>query len=1358
MEAREVIRFLSYKMTEFQLFDEITVNLLIGSVFLLVVFTLMIYFIRKIRKKEKEPVAVSPVLPKPRFRKRDKMIFYGKKMLRKVKQLSEARDEGYRRTIRKRQKVMFNFAKQLVGFDESEPERQLKEPPAAFLEADAAEVDFSEPRLPPEVIYMLKSVRVFGHFEKPLFFELVKYIETKFVPANALLFRQGHVDDSIYVVQSGKLRVSLVEKDGTELPMKDVSQGDSLHSVLSILDLLTGHPMPVPQIRARALVDTHVLRLPGKAFQEVFEQNPESLVRVVQIIILRLQQVTFTALHGFLGLSYELISSSTPSSRRIQPSGTTSRTRPVDTTESPRGALKKPQTLETAGADASNGSSAAASPDSGLASFSAGSDPKGSYRSPNDFDAACGRARVVTLGEPSGASRSATFECGSDSEPSPTSLDARFDFATGGLSMEVDEDDELLQTATREIAKKLEIPVESLESRVNIAVIPSGTFLIHQGDHDVNLHFVLTGALEVTQRSMSEAKDRYDDVLYTAVPGEFLGEMAVITGEPSFFSAKAINQCHVAIITKTIFYSIMRERPRVILNVACSLVQHLSPFLRQIDYALDWMHIEAGRAVYRQGEQSNCIFIVLNGRLRSVVTLEDGKKELVSEAGRGELIGLVEVLTQSPRATTVHAIRDTEIAVIPDGLLNTIKRYFPQVVSRLIHLLGERLLGQYRRGVGRTETLLENHRPVDNQIFGGSNLGTVAVIPASTSVPLSNFSFEVSLALQAIGPTLLLTSNFVRNTLGSSALDSINEYRLASWLGQQEDLHRMVLYQADTYMSAWTKRCIRQADCILIVGSADEDPAVGQLELQLEGLQVRAQKELILLHRTVDSSHRISGTVHWLNARGWISAHHHVRCPKKIFSKRFLADRYARSPASYNLPARSSDFARLARRLTGTSIGLVLGGGGARGLSHVGVIKTLEENGIPVDMVAGTSMGAFVGAAFAEYGDVTKMTQKVREWSWDMNSMFTKILDLTYPFTSMFSGSGFNASIRSSFGERQIEDLLLPYFCITTDITSSRMRVHTDGSLWRYVRASMSLSGYLPPLCDPKDGHLLLDGGYVNNLPADVMKKMGAQTIIAIDVGSEYHGELMNYGDQLSGWWLLWNRWNPFAETVRIPDMAEIQSRLAYVSCVQQLEEVRESSNYEYIRPPINRFKTLDFGLFDEIVEVGYQHGKTVIGEWTKKSRLQEILQEQPSRTHIHPTEKPHSSHKHGKSFSDLAEKISRIEPPVRSLSYEDWRPYGRDSEVIYGSSAPETRNMFRGISEDEDDDEEVPLNYRPRTGSLSEHEDLLELKAQARAVAEFERKAGLGSFSADEAGYESDDIHLRKRTGPQVIRADSTP
>ena len=244
--------------------------------------------------------------------------------------------------------------------------------------------------------------------------------------------------------------------------------------------------------------------------------------------------------------------------------------------------------------------------------------------------------------------------------------------------------------------------------------------------------------------------------------------------------------------------------------------------------------------------------------------------------------------------------------------------------------------------------------------------------------------------------------------------------------------------------------------------------------------------------------------------------------------------------------------------------------------------------GVPVDIIAGTSIGAFVGALYCEERDAEKVERRAREWSKGMASIGNKVLDLTYPTTSMFTGKkqigwlgyyyaamfdiiigrSFNGLIHKVFGEKQIEvgsycadlhdvttifdtqDLWIPYLCITTDITESKMRVHSSGSLWRYVRASMSLSGYLPPLCDPVDGHLLLDGGYVNNLPgwlglgssvssmtallADVISSHGAETVIAIDVGSQDNNDMTNYGDHISGWYLLWNKVNPFAKKVRV--------------------------------------------------------------------------------------------------------------------------------------------------------------------------------------------------------------------------------
>lgn len=140
------------------------------------------------------------------------------------------------------------------------------------------------------------------------------------------------------------------------------------------------------------------------------------------------------------------------------------------------------------------------------------------------------------------------------------------------------------------------------------------------------------------------------------------------------------------------------------------------------------------------------------------------------------------------------------------------------------------------------------------------------------------------------------------------------------------------------------------------------------------------------------------------------------------------------------------------------------------------------------------------------------------------------------------------------------------------------------------------------------------------------MRTIGAAHIIAIDVGSQDDTDLTDYGDDLSGWWLLYKKWNPFTAPVKVPNLPDIQSRLAYVSCVRQLEviqnvvsivshkcnnlfelilqEVKNSDYCEYIRPPIDKYKTLAFGSFDEIKDVGYVHGKNCFEAMEKTGRL----------------------------------------------------------------------------------------------------------------------------------------------------------
>uniref|UniRef100_A0A672U6Y7 lysophospholipase n=1 Tax=Strigops habroptila TaxID=2489341 RepID=A0A672U6Y7_STRHB len=1192
----------------------------IGAAVALLLIAVVVFVVYRRVRQSKQP---QPQVPQYRFRKRDKVMFYGRKIMRKVTTLpnSLVGNTVPRQRMRKRAKVL-SLAKRILRIKKECPTLQPKEPPPSLLEADLTEFDVKNSHLPSEVLYMLKNVRVLGHFEKPLFLELCKHMFFVQLHEGEYIFRPGQLDNSIYVVQDGKLEVCIQESDGTEVVVKEVLAGDSVHSLLSILDVITGHPAPYKTVSARAATPSTILRLPASAFQDVFQKYPETLVRVVQIIMVRLQRVTFLALHNYLGLTTELFNC-VSLGHTVCVSLGAGRFQAV--------AFKN------------------------LAFFSAGHQLW--VENTDDMASFCWwvpilifKSILVYLFLQSILKKSVTVA------EAPSAV---FHYSAVQDVCNTKHIDAIVEAAKKDLSTLMKLDVTLLH------------FL-----QDVNVCFVVSGMLHVYQRKIDSEEDT---CLFITHPGELVGQLAVLTGEPLIFTIKANRDCSFLSISKSHFYEIMRSQPSVVLGVAHTVVKRMSPFVRQMDFALDWMEVEAGRAVYRQGDKSDCTYIVLNGRLRSVIRVDDGKKHLTGEYGRGDLIGVVEALTNQPRATTVHAVRDSELAKLPEGALASIKRKFPQVVTRLIHLLGEKILGSLQQG-GHP---LGYHSSGSKWDAGNpaSNLSTVAIMPVSEEVPLTAFTLELKHALSAVGPALLLTSDNIKQRLGAAALDSIHEYRLTSWLGQQEDIHRIVLYQADSTLTPWTQRCIRQADCILIVGLGDQEPTVGELERMLENTAVRAQKQLILLHK--EDGPLPSRTVEWLNMRSWCSGHLHLHCPRRVFSKRSLTkliemyERICQKP-----PDRHSDFSRLARVLTGNAIALVLGGGGARGCSQVGVIRALIEAGIPVDMIGGTSIGAFMSALYAEERSYNQMRIKARQWAMVINSVFKTILDLTYPITSMFSGAAFNNSINNIFKDKQIEDLWIPYFAITTDITASAMRVHTDGSLWRYIRASMSLSGYMPPLCDPKDGHLLMDGGYINNLPADVARSTGAKVVIAIDVGSRDETDLTNYGDCLSGWWLLWKRWNPLAEKVKVLNMAEIQTRLAYVCCVRQLEMVKNSDYCEYIRPPIDRYGTLEFGKFDEICEVGYQHGKTVFNVWCRSGVLDKMLRDR-QETRKSKTDNVTCP---TTSFTDLAEIVSRIEP-VKAPVADDESDYQTEyEEEVLGIQKDDYIDFTRHQAEEDSD------------------------------------------------------------------------
>ncbi|KAA6424228.1 MAG: patatin-like phospholipase domain-containing 7, partial [Trebouxia sp. A1-2] len=513
--------------------------------------------------------------------------------------------------------------------------------------------------------------------------------------------------------------------------------------------------------------------------------------------------------------------------------------------------------------------------------------------------------------------------------------------------------------------------------------------------------------------------------------------------------------------------------------------------------------------------------------------------------------------------------------------------------------------------------------------------------PAAAAVRKLTAGLKATLQ-ELFGATLHLSASTVAMTF-PTAFDRLHvsfyRSKITSWMAAQEEDYRFILLEADTTLTPWSKICISQADCILLVASEGATPQIGELEQELvwsllakppvplpearshqapnSGLfessgtrgytaggplsekwseifpQEQSRRgqlddkswtsylrrvELVLLHGP-DSEPQ--GTAAWLEARPHLARHHHIRL------------------------THPKDLARLGRWMAGKAVGLVLSGGGSRGLAHLGVLHALDDAGVPVDIIGGTSQGAFMAALYSQGLAWEQMHHLVREYARQMSSVQHLLWDLTLPIMSVFNGVGFDRVVRETFkhGAQQIEDLWLSYFCNSTNLSKGQSSVHDQGPLWRLVRASMTIVGMVPPVY--YKGDLLVDGGYMNNIPVDVMRSMGVDTVIVVDVedrdDSVWHN-LTPFDGGLSGWRLLWDRWCPiprFRFGIKLPRYQQIVNALTWMSHSQTLRRVsREYVIDLYLRPPVSRFRLMDFHLMDRIVRDANRYAWAAISEW----------------------------------------------------------------------------------------------------------------------------------------------------------------
>ena len=258
-------------------------------------------------------------------------------------------------------------------------------------------------------------------------------------------------------------------------------------------------------------------------------------------------------------------------------------------------------------------------------------------------------------------------------------------------------------------------------------------------------------------------------------------------------------------------------------------------------------------------------------------------------------------------------------------------------------------------------------------------------------------------------------------------------------------------------------------------------------------------------------------------------------------------------------------------------IGLALGGGGAKGLAHIGVIKVLEEHGIPIDFIAGTSMSAMVGGWYAAHGNVESLEKIFKEIDHKEVLPVRKVVKNHKGI--LFSDKMVIQDLEDGFYGRKIEELSIPFCAVSTDVETGAQVILREGNLSEAVGASIAL----PIMFKPAriDGKLLMDGGFVNPVPADIVREMGADFVIAIDVSSK---------------WL-----DVSEEQIGIRNVYSIVSKVFSALEYQVAQKILKEADI-ILRPAVLGYSWRDFDKAKEIIEKGIDEAEDNIENILRKS------------------------------------------------------------------------------------------------------------------------------------------------------------
>lgn len=555
--------------------------------------------------------------------------------------------------------------------------------------------------------------------------------------------------------------------------------------------------------------------------------------------------------------------------------------------------------------------------------------------------------------------------------------------------------------------------------------------------------------------------------------------------------------------------------------------------------------ILGGDMVFAQGDMSDSMMVLVSGRLVARLALPDGTYKTLSHISPGGSAGELGLILQQPRAASVVAVRDSCIALLSKARFDALLCKYAVDMNRAI----TRTVFEYNTTI---------NRPAKHVSATVITLVNVHESPASVK-----FCKALADDMQTLARVAALNESSLSIKNGNVSKDDDGDRSaLIHRLEQEQDYLILETTNRDT---AWSRLIARQSDHIVFVtNSVNKFKPEDINRVFFQGnMTSEVRKSLVCLHP--------ENSLYPVFNEAWKSRFR----PNDIY------------PVRTN---NKQDLARLCRFLTDSAVGLVLGGGGARGLAHIGVIKALEEQDIPVDVVCGNSMGALIGALYAtgvSTGDLVSHIQN-----------FVSSGEIpTLPVYALLSGKKIKKNLKAMFGEYQLEAMWRPFFCVSCNLSKAEIHVHEEGELYKAVLASNSPAGVLPPVIH--DGSLLVDAALLENVPVEALRKrLRFGTVFAVDVDVS---EELSIDPDIEGFEFkrgikdLLSR----KKHSQLPGIIDILNRAGHLGGLARRKQAIEIADH-YLQPPVSEFGLMAYKRSDEIVKTGYQYTLNQIQNWRK--------------------------------------------------------------------------------------------------------------------------------------------------------------